>query len=166
MNRGPELFNVIRNVLAESGVCEQIADRVVTEVGELYLGAIHDAVREHVDEGVARPRQGHLGMTAAEAAMRWCPHVREVTPVGKSKKDAQIGNRFIDRDGSHYSNPAGCGCISDHCMMWRSLDQLRGYCGLASRPHYQPLSEPRQLASRTPLERPTESEQQDLFAEP
>jgi hypothetical protein len=60
MNRGPELFNTIRSVLAESGVCEQIADRVVAEVGELYLGAIHDAVREHVDEGAPPPRPQRL----------------------------------------------------------------------------------------------------------
>ena len=48
-------------------------------------------------------------------------------------------------------------------MSWRWLDPTRGYCGMAGRPTYQPLGEPRRLPNRTPLERPTASEQRDLF---
>jgi hypothetical protein len=104
-----------------------------------------------------------LGHTELEAAMRWCPHVREVTPAGKGPKDAQVGNRYIDRDGSAYNNPAGCACVASYCMQWRWLDDSRSYCGVSGRPTFQPLREPRRLANRTPLERPTTGEQRDLF---
>ena len=97
--------------------------------------------------------------------MRWCPHVREVTPTGKGAKDVAIGNRFIDKNGSEYANPAGCCCIGSVCMSWRWSDDIRGFCGLAGRPTHQPIGEPRRLPNRTPLERPTPSEQIDLFDE-
>ena len=94
--------------------------------------------------------------------MRWCPHVREVTPVGKGAKDAQIGNRYIDKNGSEYGNPSGCCCIGSVCMMWQWFDDLRGHCGLAGKPTFQPIGEPRRLVNRTPLERPPASERVDL----
>jgi len=163
-NSSPMLFSTIRRVLAESGVGEQVADLVVTEVGELYLDAVRDAVREHIDEGTT-PRQSHFGLTETEASMCWCPMAREATPVGKGPKDAAIGNRYVDRDGSDYANPAGARCIGSMCTCWRWDSKRRGHCGLAGPIAYQSLGEPRHIPHRTPLERPTASEQADLFGE-
>jgi hypothetical protein len=117
-------------------------------------------VRDRFDNAGKPPL---LGMTETDAAMRWCPHVREVTPVGKSKKDAAIGNRYLDKDSVDYANPAGCRCIASHCAAWRWLDPFRGCCGLAGPVIFQPPGEPRRLVNRTPLPRPTSTEQQDLF---
>jgi hypothetical protein len=111
------------------------------------------------------PPPRRLGHTELEAAMRWCPHAREATPAGKGPKDAAIGNRYIDRDGSDYANPAGCRCIGSLCMTWRWHDGLRGYCGLAGELRYQPPGEPRRLPNRHPLERPSESLARELFDE-
>jgi hypothetical protein len=160
MNRGPELFNTIRSVLAESGVCEQIADRVVTEVGELYLGAIHDAVLEHVDEGASAPRPQRLGLTETQAAMRWCPMVREV--IEPDKKTQGIGNRYLDNGGGDYTNPAGARCIGSMCLCWRWDSKRRGHCGLVGPVTHQPPGEPRRITHRTALPRPDESIAKDL----
>jgi hypothetical protein len=88
---------------------------------------------------------------------------REVTPTGKGKKDAAIGNRYLDGDGQDdYANPAGCRCIGSMCLAWRWSDDLRGYCGLAGPVTYQPVGEPRRIPNRAPLRRPHESLARDL----
>jgi len=158
----PALFNLIRDVVDRHGKADELANDLCDQVGELWSDAVIDRDREYRDDVTPARRLGH---TELEAVMRWCPHVREVTPVGKGPKDVAIGNRYIDRDGESYGNPAGCCCIASYCMAWRWLDDLRGYCGLTERPRFQPVSEPRRLPHRTPLPRPTASEQRDLFDE-
>ena len=159
MNRGLALFNTIRAVVNEFGGADELANALVDRIGDDFLDALQDQQSEYRDDNPPR----RLGHTELEAAMRWCPHVREVTPAGKGRKDAAIGNRYRDDDGTEYANPAGCCCIGSVCMAWHWLDATRGYCGLAGKPTYQPLGEPRPLTNRTPLERPTASEQIDLF---
>jgi hypothetical protein len=158
----PALFNTIRRVVDEFGSTPELASALCTEVGDEFLAAVHNQVREQTGDEPAPRRLGH---TELEAHMRWCSFAREVTPVGKGPKDAAIGNRYLDRNGSEYANPAGCACIASYCMSWRWLDDLRGHCGLAGQPTFQPMREPRQFVNRTPLERPTASEQVDLFDE-
>lgn len=158
--KGPAIFNTIRTVVDKFGASPELANALCDQLGDDFLDAVqeqHAATYRDDDP----PRR--LGHTELEANLRWCPHVREVTPVGKGRKDVAIGNRYVDRDGSAYNNPAGCACAASYCMSWRWLDSLRGYCGLAGRPIFQPIGEPRQFPNRTPLERPTASEQTDLF---
>jgi hypothetical protein len=156
----PALFNTIRRLTEEFGGSEDLANALCDHVGDNFLDAVGDQVSEQWRDD-APPRR--LGHTEVEAAMRWCPHAREATAAGKAK-DVAIGNRWIDREGQDdYANPAGCRCIGSQCMSWRWIDDLRGYCGLAGRPHFQPIGEPRRFPNRTPLPRPTASEQRDLF---
>jgi hypothetical protein len=158
----PALFNTIRRVVDEFGGPPELASALCTEIGEEFLAAVYDQAREsfQLDE---QPH-GRLGMTEVEASLRWCPHVREHTPVGKGTKDVAIGNRYLDSNGQDdYTNPAGCRCIGSMCLAWRWTDPQRGYCGLAGRPTYQPINEPRRVPHRSPLGRPTASEQVDLY---
>jgi hypothetical protein len=160
MTKGSVIYNTIRHVIGEHGGSDHLANEPCDRIGDNFL----DAVSEHVSTQYSDddpPRR--LGHTPLEAVMRWCPFVREVTPSGKGRRDVAIGNRFVDRDGQEYANPAGCACTASYCMAWRWHDSLRGYCGLAGRPHFQPTNEPRRLPNRTPLPRPTPSEQFDLF---
>jgi len=163
MNKGPAIYNTIRRVVSEFGGGEALADELCTRVG--------DEIEDTVDERFAQqfraddPPPRRLGHTELEAVMRWCPHVREVTPAGKGPRDVAIGNRYRNGDGQEYGNPAGCCCIASYCMAWKWLDATRGFCGMTEPPRYQPLGEPRRLVNRTPLGRPTSSEQADLFSE-
>jgi hypothetical protein len=88
----PALFNTIRRVVDEFGGPPELASALCTEIGEEFLAAVYDQAREsfQLDE---QPH-GRLGMTEVEASLRWCPHVREHTPVGKGTKDVAIGNRY------------------------------------------------------------------------
>jgi hypothetical protein len=135
--------------------------RYDTEVGELLNEAVNDAVREHVGEGAPTPRQSRLGMTEAQAALRWCPMAREVIETD-NKKTHGIGNRYLDNNGGDYTNPAGSRCIGSMCLCWRWDSERRGHCGLAGRVHYQPPGEPRRIPNRTPLSRPDENLAKDL----
>jgi hypothetical protein len=155
------LYNTIRHVVGEHGGSDNLANELYDRIGDDFHDAVGQQVRESYAIDEDPPRK--LGHTELEASMRWCPLARQVTPVGKGKKDAQIGNRYLDADGADYANPAGCRCTGSYCMSWRWLDSLRGNCGLAGRPHFQPINEPRRLPNRTPLPRPTASEQFDLF---
>jgi hypothetical protein len=157
----PALFNLIRNVVDEFGGSDRLANELCDRVGDQFLDAVSSQVSEQYRDDELPRRLGH---TELEAVMRWCPFVREVTSAGKSR-NAAIGNRFTDRNGGEYGNPAGCCCVGSYCMSWRWIDDLRGYCGLAERPRFQPAGEPRRLPNRTPLPRPTASEQRDLFDE-
>jgi hypothetical protein len=151
------LFSLIRDVVDEFGGSDRLANELCDRVGEQFLDAVTDQAREYREEDPSR----RLGMTELEAAMRWCPFSCEVVDLGK--KDHELGNRYLDSDGSDYANPAGSRCIGSICLMWRWSDPFRGYCGLAGRPSYRPLGEPRRLPNRTPLPRPSASEQADLF---
>jgi hypothetical protein len=154
------LYSRIRAAIdAHSGDNEAQARAVCDVVDHEITAATQDALSAYREDS---PPPRRLGHTELEAAMRWCPLTREVTPVGKGARDAQIGNRYVDRNGSEYSNPAGAACIGSVCMFWRWHDDLRGYCGNAGPPGHQPLGEPRRLTVRTPLERPTASERVDL----
>jgi len=159
MTRGPAIYNTIRNVVSEYGGGDNLADELCARLGDEFLDAVADQVSEQWRDDPPLRRLGH---TEIEAAMRWCPHVREATAAGKAK-DIAIGNRYLDREGQDYANPAGCRCIASQCMAWQWLDSIRGYCGLAERPRFQPVGEPRRFPNRTPLPRPTASEQRDLF---
>jgi hypothetical protein len=164
-------YTDIANIVGEhTGSPDELITKLRAHWDEEAAARAQDLFREayrEPDQVATQPasRPHRCGHTELEAAMRWCPHVREVTPVGKGPKDAQIGNRYVDRGGQEYANPAGCCCIAGYCMQWRWLDDLRGYCGLSGKPTYQPIGEPRRLPNRTPLERPTASEQVDLFDE-
>lgn len=153
------IYNSIRALVDKHGGNEALASELCDVVGDEMPAAAQDALSGYRED----PPPSRVGHTELEASLRWCPFAREVTPVGKGAKDAALGNRFIDRNGSEYANPAGCACTASYCLSWRWIDALRGYCGLAGRPTYQPIGEPRRLESRTPLERPTSSEQVDLF---
>jgi hypothetical protein len=157
--KAPAIFNTIRNVVNELGWPDEHANTLCDRVGEDFLDAVRDQQSEYRDDS---PPPRRLGHTEVEAAVRWCPLVREVTPVGKGAKDAAIGNRYIDKNGSEYANPAGCLCIGSVCMFWRWDDATRGHCGIAGPLVFQPIGEPRRLVNRTPLERPTASERVDL----
>jgi hypothetical protein len=161
MSKQPAIYATIRHVVSEFGGSDELANALRDRVGDDFLDAVQDQRSEYRDDD---PPPSRLGHSESEAAIRWCAFAREVTPTGPQKL-AAIGNRFIDHDGSAYSNPAACNCIGGYCMSWRWLDDLRGFCGLAGRPTHQPLREPRRLSSRTPLERPTPSECRDLFDE-
>jgi hypothetical protein len=79
-------------------------------------------------------------VTEAEAAQRWCPLVREVTPVGKGgKRDIALGNRYTT-DKDDFTNPAGARCVGSVCMSWRWLSESRGHCGLAGATTCPPAS--------------------------
>jgi hypothetical protein len=151
------LFNLIRRTVSAYGGSEQLADALVTEMGDEFLDSV-DARFSALHAEKPPPR--NLGMTELEAAMRWCPQAREVTAL--DKKTQHLGNRYLDGEGD-FANPAGCRCIGSYCLAWRWIDPLRGYCGLAGVPRFQPLGEPRRLTNRTPLERPHESLERDLF---
>jgi hypothetical protein len=107
--KGPAILNTIRTVVDEFGGSDALANTLCDRVGDVFLDALADQQSEYRPED---PPPRRLGHTELEAAMRWCPHVREVTPLGKGPKDAQVGNRYIDRDGSAYTNPAGCACTA------------------------------------------------------
>jgi hypothetical protein len=153
----PMLFNLIRRVVDEFGGPSGLADALCDQVGDQFFGAIADQAAEYRDD----PPPRHIGMTETESAVRWCPFTREVINLGK--KDRLAGNRYLDADGSDYANPAGARCIGSLCMCWRWTDPFRGFCGAAGPVRVQPAGEPRRLPNRTPLPRPTASEQRDLF---
>jgi hypothetical protein len=162
MTKRTAIYNTIRSVVSEYGGGDKLADELCARLGDEILDAVNAQVSEQYRDDDPPPRRG-LGLTEVEAAMRWCPHAREATAAGKAK-DVAIGNRYLDRERQDdYANPAGCRCIGSYCNAWRWLDDIRGYCGLAGRPHFQPVGEPRRLPNRTPLSRPTASEQRDLF---
>src|SRR5262245_41761077 len=158
--KGPAIFNTIRDLVSKHGGSNELANELCDRVGDDFLDAVDAQFAEQYPEEDPPHRLGH---TELEAAMRWRPFAREVTPVGKNRKDAAIGNRYVDGDGTEYNNPSGCACSGSYCMQWRWTDSLRGYCGLAGRPHFQPINEPRRFPNRKPLARPTASEQLDLF---
>jgi hypothetical protein len=134
-------------------VCDEIESLAADRVDEL-LNSSEERLSNVYDPAVDEP-PGH---TEAEAAQRWCPFTREVTPIGKSKKDAAIGNRYLtERDD--FPNPAGCRCIASHCMAWRWTSVDRGRCGLAGPVELMPAAEPRRLHNRVPPAR----EIPDLF---
>jgi hypothetical protein len=154
------IYNAIRDVIESYGGGDAAVRAVCDVVDDEIAAAVRDQMAEYRPEDrLPSP----VGLTETEAAARWCPFAREVTPVGKGKKDAAIGNRYLDSDGSDFANPAGCRCIASYCLAWRWFDDLRGYCGLAGKPAFQPMREPRRLPNRTPLKRPTAAEQVDLF---
>jgi hypothetical protein len=63
--------------------------------------------------------------TEAEAEAKWCPQARVA--------NGEAGNRYsMDIDAAKAS--AFAKCIGSNCMMWRSYDGTRGYCGLGGRP--------------------------------
>lgn len=162
MNRLAAVYNKIRQVVDKHiGGNEALTRELCDVAGDEIPAAVQDALSEYRED----PPPRRLGMTEVQAAVRWCPLTREVTPVGKGAKDAAIGNRYIDKNGSEYANPAGCLCIGSVCMFWRWDDATHGHCGLAGPVTYQPIGEFRRLPTRTPLERPTASEQVDLFDE-
>ena len=159
MSKNMSVYNLIRHIVGEFGASDALADDLCSQIGDTIEGAVIDRFHEQFANDDPPPRR--LGMTECEASLRWCPMAREVVSLGK--KDAGIGNRYLDERGADYANPAGARCIGSYCTAWRWHDATRGYCGLAGRPTYQPIGEPRRLANRTPLERPTASEQRDLF---
>ena len=160
--KGPAIFNILRRVVSEFGGSDELANALCDQVGENFLGAVTDQVHEQYRDEDPPPRLGHSEL---EASLRWCPFVREVTPLGKSRKDVAIGNHYLGSEGGEYNNPSGCACSASYCMAWRWTDSLRGYCGLAGRPHFQPINEPRRFPNRKPLPRPSACEQCDLFDE-
>ena len=150
--------------LSSLGASGEMIEAATILVGDELSEAVNAQVRESYrtdpdDELPQRPR----GCTELEAALRWCPFSREVVTI--NNKSAGIGNRYLDPDGSDYANPAGSRCIGGHCLAWRWDDPLRGHCGLAGSIKFQPLGEPREFATRTPLPRPTLSDSRDLFEE-
>jgi hypothetical protein len=161
MSRIPTVFNTIHRIIDGHGINEQVVDQLCAEVGELVNEAVSDAVREHVDTDASTPRPRRLGLTEAQAAMRWCPLVREVIDES-DKKPRAIGNRYQDKGGGSYANPAGARCIGSMCLCWRWDSERRGHCGLAGPVTYQPPGEPRRIPNRTPLPRPDEGLAKDL----
>jgi len=149
--------STIHRVIAGLGVDGKVVDQLCAEVGELLNEAVNDAVREHVDEGASALRSQRLGLTENQAAMRWCPMVREVIDEAHA-----VGNRYQDISGDSCANPVGSRCIGSMCLSWRWDSERRGHCGLAGPITYQPLGEPRRIPDRTPLPRPHESLAQDL----
>jgi hypothetical protein len=162
MSRVPTLFNTVHRIIDGHGIDDNVVDQLCTEVGDLLNEAVADAVREHVGEGASTPaRPQRLGMTENQAAMRWCPMVREVIETN-NKKTHGIGNRYLGNDGGDYTNPAGARCIGGMCLCWRWDSERRGHCGLAGLVAYQPPGEPRRIPNRTPLPRPDENLAKDL----
>jgi hypothetical protein len=159
MSRSPAIYNTIRAVVSEFGGSEALADELCTRVGDEIEDAVGERFSQQFREEDPPPRR--LGHTEIEASMRACPFAREVIALD-GKRERSVGNRYTGPDGGDYANPAGCRCIGSYCMAWRWLDALRGCCGMTERPRYQPLGEPRRLANRTPLERPSESLARDL----
>jgi hypothetical protein len=147
----PELIKAIYDVL-----CEQVESLAADRVDE----RLHQPGDLMADTRNSTPDVNHLGHTEVEAGQRWCPHVREVTPVGKGKKDVAVGNRFMTMKDD-YVNPAGARCIGSHCMAWRWTSEDRGHCGLAGPVLMMPAGEPRQLHDRVPPARTY-----DLFDHP
>jgi len=142
-----------------AAVCDLVSDEVAAEVGDRLDEELHqiDAAIGASERPVPAP-EGRRGHTESEAAQRWCPFAREVTPIGKSKRDAAVGNRyFTERDD--FANPGGCRCIAFDCMAWRWSSADRGHCGIAGPVEFMPAGEPRQLRNRIPPAR----EPADLF---
>jgi hypothetical protein len=138
-------------VRAHSGT-EALIEDIWSRVSDDAEGTVSHRVDElrNQDPAVDAPP----GYTEIEAAQRWCPFTREVTPVGNGKKDVAIGNRFLTaRDD--YTNPAGCRCVASHCMAWRWTSVDRGGCGLAGPFVLMPAGEPRRLPNRVPPARET-----------
>jgi hypothetical protein len=146
MGAHQSLYRHVADVVRAHSGSEELIDKLfglfldeVESLAAARFDELHDPVPYESEQ------RGH---TEHEAGQRWCPFVREVTPVGKSKKDAQIGNRYLaDKD---YANPAGCRCIASHCMAWRFVSELHGYCGLAGPIGLTPRNEPRDLPNRIP----------------
>lgn len=145
-----------------AAICEVVSDEVDAAVRDQLDETLH-----RIDVPVEPPElpepapEGRHGYTEAEAAQRWCPFAREATPVGKSKKDAAIGNRYTTTKDD-FTNPAGCRCIASHCMSWRWESEATGHCGLSGPIGYMPADEPRRLANRVP---PSRDPTPDLFAD-
>jgi hypothetical protein len=152
------IYNRVRAAIEAHGGSDAMAGAVCDVVGDEIAAATQDALSGYREED---PPPGRLGHTECEASLRWCPFAREIVEL--SKKATAVGNRYTDQNGSDYANPAGARCIGSHCMAWHWSDPLRGHCGIAGPVTFQPIGEPRRLANRTPLERPTPSEQVDLL---
>jgi hypothetical protein len=168
-----QLYRQIAEAVHDCPEREDLVEAVFT----VACDPLDAEVRDRLDEVLHRtdvpveppelpdPPEDRRGYTEAEAAQRWCPFAREVTPVGKSKKDAAIGNRY-ETAKDDFTNPAGCRCIASHCMAWRFISVDRGYCGLASAVLHMPANEPRHLHNRMPPPRepPQEPDLFDLYA--
>lgn len=63
-------------------------------------------------------------LTEAEAKTKWCPMVR----LGYS--EFSNWNRIYQGKKIESSTT----CIASECMMWRLLDNHKGFCGLAGTP--------------------------------
>ena len=100
------IYNSIRTVVDTHGGGEALARALCDVVGDEIAAATQDALSGYRED----PPPSRLGHTELEAALRWCPQAREVTPVGKGPKDVAIGNRYLDKNGCEYANPAGCSC--------------------------------------------------------
>jgi hypothetical protein len=157
-----QVADVIRAHSGTEPLVEAVSALVLDEF-ESFVAARVDEVLEQTDH---LPAPDCLGHTEAEAAQRWCPFAREVTPLGKAKRDAAAGNRYLT-DKDDYTNPAGCRCIASHCMAWRWLSEGRGHCGLAGSVTHMPNAEPQHLPNRVPLARiyPTQPDQFDGAAD-
>jgi hypothetical protein len=148
MSANRNLYRRIADVVRAHSGSDSLTDELfswfldeVEGLAAARFDELHDPAPDAYDSG-------RRGYAEHEAAQRWCPFVREVTPVGKSKKDAAIGNRYLaDKD---YANPTGCRCIASHCMAWRWVTELHGHCGLAGSVGLMPRNEPRSLPNRIP----------------
>jgi hypothetical protein len=154
-----QVTDVIRTHSGSEALEEAITGLVLDEFESLVVAAVDEAL-DQTDPSLAEPEE-RLGYAEAEAAQRWCPYVREVTPLGKGKKDIAIGNRYTTNKDD-FTNPAGCRCIASHCMAWRWVSEKCGHCGLAGSPTYPPADGPRHLPNRMPPARAYPA-QPDLF---
>ena len=69
-----------------------------------------------------------MTLTEAEAASKWCPHVRY---QWQSDPSANRWKQSLPADEPHALNPEPCRCIASECMAWRwaapQRENLRSY---------------------------------------
>jgi hypothetical protein len=149
MDTNPRLYQLVADVIRRHSGGEDLVDEVLA----LVLNEVESFAAARVEEVFDTARipfdSDRVGHTEEQAGQRWCPFVRETVPLGKGKRDVAIGNRY-STDKDDYTNPAGCRCVASHCMAWRWVTELHGFCGLAGSVGPMPRAEPRNLTSRKP----------------
>lgn len=69
-----------------------------------------------------------------DASKRWCPMVRQPQRANNHHGDPDGSPAACNTDYQGVRLRDGNNCIGSHCMMWRPLNDGRGYCGLAGKP--------------------------------
>lgn len=64
-------------------------------------------------------------MTETRAALRWCPHARQVAMVSEDPPIYDTANR----DGDAHYGVANVNCIATECALWVEIEPGKGVMG-------------------------------------